>query len=70
MFLLTSLLDFIVSARGIYIGGLPYNITKNSLVEVVRQFGQVKRINDCVQIKKHEVCFVFRLCMNFIISFC
>ncbi|CAI9775194.1 unnamed protein product [Fraxinus pennsylvanica] len=41
-------------ARGIYIGGLPYHITKNSLIEVVSQFGQVRRINDCVQIKKHE----------------
>ncbi|KAL2559425.1 Nuclear transport factor 2 (NTF2) family protein with RNA binding (RRM-RBD-RNP motif) domain [Forsythia ovata] len=41
-------------ARGIYIGGLPYNITKNSLIEVIRQFGPVGRINDCVQIRKHE----------------
>ncbi|KAL2542880.1 Nuclear transport factor 2 (NTF2) family protein with RNA binding (RRM-RBD-RNP motif) domain [Abeliophyllum distichum] len=41
-------------ARGIYIGGLPYNITKNSLIEVIRQFGPVGRITDCVQIRKHE----------------
>ncbi|KAL1551135.1 nuclear transport factor 2-like [Salvia divinorum] len=41
-------------AKGIYIGGLPYDITKEGVVDVVKQFGQVKTSSDTVQIRRHE----------------
>ncbi|XP_057777312.1 nuclear transport factor 2-like isoform X2 [Salvia miltiorrhiza] len=41
-------------AKGIYIGGLPYDITKQGIIDVVKQFGQVKRFSDTVQIRRHE----------------
>ncbi|KAG6426201.1 hypothetical protein SASPL_110421 [Salvia splendens] len=41
-------------AKGIYIGGLPYDITKEGIVDVVKQFGQVNTSSDTVQIRRHE----------------
>ncbi|KAG6399927.1 hypothetical protein SASPL_141412 [Salvia splendens] len=41
-------------AKGIYIGGLPYDITKQGVIDVVKQFGQVKNDSDTVQIIRHE----------------
>ncbi|KAI3467240.1 hypothetical protein Pfo_023903 [Paulownia fortunei] len=41
-------------ARGIYIGRLPYDITKQGIVDVVKKFGPVKRNSDTVQIRRHE----------------
>ncbi|KAK6133951.1 hypothetical protein DH2020_032309 [Rehmannia glutinosa] len=40
--------------RGIYIGRLPYNITKQGIVDVLKQFGPVRRYSDSVQIRRHE----------------
>lgn len=47
----------IIAAKGIYIGGLPYDITKEGIVDVVKQFGQVNTSSDTVQIRRHEVRF-------------
>lgn len=47
----------IIAARGIYIGGLPYDITRQGVVEVVKQFGPVRRFTDTVQIRRHEARF-------------
>ncbi|KAL7091250.1 hypothetical protein ACP275_12G093700 [Erythranthe tilingii] len=41
-------------ARGIYIGRLPYDITKEGVVEVVKQFGPVRRNAETVQLRRHE----------------
>ncbi|KAH6823103.1 hypothetical protein C2S53_011276 [Perilla frutescens var. hirtella] len=41
-------------AKGIYIGGLPYEITKQGIVDVVKQFGEVRRYSDTIQIRRHE----------------
>ncbi|KAL0302317.1 UNVERIFIED_CONTAM: Nuclear transport factor 2 [Sesamum angustifolium] len=36
-------------------GRLPYDITKQGIVDVVKQFGQVRRNADTIQIRRHEV---------------
>ncbi|KAL0386077.1 UNVERIFIED_CONTAM: Nuclear transport factor 2 [Sesamum radiatum] len=41
-------------ARGIYIGRLPYDITKQGMVDVLKQFGPVRRNADTIQIRRHE----------------
>ncbi|KAG8366450.1 hypothetical protein BUALT_Bualt17G0081200 [Buddleja alternifolia] len=41
-------------ARGIYIGRLPYDITKQGIVDVVKKFGAVRRTADTIQIRRHE----------------
>ncbi|KAL0420758.1 UNVERIFIED_CONTAM: Nuclear transport factor 2 [Sesamum latifolium] len=41
-------------ARGIYIGRLPYDITKQGIVDVLKQFGPVRRNADTIQIRRHE----------------
>ncbi|KAL2226301.1 UNVERIFIED_CONTAM: Nuclear transport factor 2 [Sesamum indicum] len=43
------------AARGIYIGRLPYDITKQGIVDVLKQFGPVRRNADTIQIRRHEV---------------
>ncbi|XP_011101762.1 ras GTPase-activating protein-binding protein 1 [Sesamum indicum] len=42
------------AARGIYIGRLPYDITKQGIVDVLKQFGPVRRNADTIQIRRHE----------------
>ncbi|KAL0336541.1 UNVERIFIED_CONTAM: Nuclear transport factor 2 [Sesamum radiatum] len=42
------------ATRGIYIGRLPYDITKQGIVDVVKQFGPVRRNADTIQIRRHE----------------
>ncbi|KAK4430085.1 Nuclear transport factor 2 [Sesamum alatum] len=41
-------------ARGIYIGRLPYDITKQGIVDVLKKFGPVRRNADTIQIRRHE----------------
>ncbi|XP_073316681.1 uncharacterized protein [Primulina huaijiensis] len=41
-------------AKRIYIGGLPYDITKQRVLEVLKQFGPVRRNSDSIQIRRHE----------------
>ncbi|XP_073130852.1 nuclear transport factor 2-like [Henckelia pumila] len=40
--------------KRIYIGGLPYDITKQRLLEVLKQFGPVRRNSDSIQIRRQE----------------
>lgn len=57
----------ITAGRGIYIGRLPYDITKQGIVEVVKKFGPVRRNADTIQIRRHEVCsrLIFTLVFDF-----
>ncbi|XP_022852171.1 putative G3BP-like protein [Olea europaea var. sylvestris] len=41
-------------SRSIYIGGLPYSITKSEVLNIIKQFGQVRRSSDSIQIRKHK----------------
>ncbi|KAL2546647.1 Nuclear transport factor 2 (NTF2) family protein with RNA binding (RRM-RBD-RNP motif) domain [Forsythia ovata] len=43
-----------VEARSIYIGDLPYGITKSGVLNTIKQFGQVRRNPDSIQIRTHE----------------
>ncbi|KAL3823987.1 hypothetical protein ACJIZ3_020016 [Penstemon smallii] len=43
-----------VEGPGIYIGRLPYEITKHGIVEVLKRFGPVRRGPDSIQIRRHE----------------
>ncbi|XP_051122410.1 nuclear transport factor 2 [Andrographis paniculata] len=38
----------------VYIGRLPYEITKQGIIDVVKQFGPVRRSSDSVKIRRHE----------------
>ncbi|XP_075480659.1 nuclear transport factor 2-like isoform X2 [Primulina tabacum] len=40
--------------HGIYIGKLPYDITKQAIAEEVKKFGPVRRGLDSIQIRRHE----------------
>ncbi|KZV50234.1 ras GTPase-activating protein-binding protein 2 [Dorcoceras hygrometricum] len=40
--------------RGIYIGNLPYDVTKQAIAEEVKKFGPVRRGVDSIQIRRHE----------------
>lgn len=44
-----------IGVKGIYIGRLPYEITKQGIVNVIKQFGEIRRGADSVQIRRHEV---------------
>ncbi|KAL3631243.1 hypothetical protein CASFOL_024227 [Castilleja foliolosa] len=41
-------------ARRIYLGNLPYDVTKQRVAEVLRKFGPVSRYPNSVQLKKHS----------------
>lgn len=43
-----------IEGRGIYIGNLPYDVTKQAIAEEVKKFGPVRRGLDSIQIIKHE----------------
>ncbi|KAL8545043.1 hypothetical protein ACS0TY_005301 [Phlomoides rotata] len=43
-----------VEAKGIYIGGLPFDITKQGVVDVVKKFGPVRNSPNTIQIVRHE----------------
>lgn len=67
--MLATIFNLLITARSIYIGGLPYSITKSEVLNIIKQFGQVRRSSDSIQIRKHKVCFGFELIMlyyNFI----
>ncbi|KAL8545044.1 hypothetical protein ACS0TY_005302 [Phlomoides rotata] len=41
-------------AKGIYIGGLPFDITKQGVVDAVKKFGPVRNNPNTIQIMRHE----------------
>lgn len=43
-----------IEGRGIYIGKLPYDVTKQAIAEEVNKFGPVRRGLDSIQIRRHE----------------
>ncbi|XP_073145848.1 nuclear transport factor 2-like isoform X2 [Henckelia pumila] len=43
-----------VEGHGIYIGKLPYDVTKQAIAEEVKKFGPVRRGLDSIQIRRHE----------------
>ncbi|KAL6529298.1 hypothetical protein OROGR_014921 [Orobanche gracilis] len=43
-----------VNARAVYIGRLPYNITKHGVVDVLKKFGPIRRYSDAVQIRQYQ----------------
>ncbi|PIN16749.1 Nuclear transport factor 2 [Handroanthus impetiginosus] len=45
--------DSYAEVTGIYIGGLPKNITKQGLIDVIKKYGPVRRKPDTVQIRRH-----------------
>ncbi|KAL6538775.1 hypothetical protein OROMI_025101 [Orobanche minor] len=42
------------SARAVYIGRLPYDITKHGVVDVLKKFGPIRRYSDAVQIRQYQ----------------
>ncbi|CAA0825555.1 Nuclear transport factor 2 (NTF2) family protein with RNA binding (RRM-RBD-RNP motifs) domain [Striga hermonthica] len=47
--------------RGVFVGGLPYEITEQGLRNALKQFGPVRTYPNAVQIKKHNDGFCFAL---------
>ncbi|KAL6570947.1 hypothetical protein OROGR_000497 [Orobanche gracilis] len=42
------------NARAVYIGRLPYDITKHGVVDVLKKFGPIRRYPDAVQIRQYQ----------------
>ncbi|GER43810.1 RNA-binding (RRM/RBD/RNP motifs) family protein [Striga asiatica] len=57
-----------LEGRGVFVGGLPYEITEQGLRDALKQFGPIRTYPNSVQIKKHNVClFRFHLKMVFVL---